>query len=161
MYPFWACLFEVKIAKFEQMVQNKSLLFWGLIDADLVNSWFLNPIFHQAYLPCLVLYVLRLSLLILVRALLATGWIGLVFWLNFSFAVNNRLTFCSVIDIAIDLFTSEGELQRCLCLQSRPHFWTRMRVSVSHSQAADRPICDPGRIFAAWHRKVLTVPWSH
>ena len=120
---------------------------------------------HQAYLPCLVLYVLRPSLLILVRALLATGWIDLVFSLNLSFAVNNRLTFCSVIDIAIDSFTSEDnifrELQRCLCLQSRPHFWTRMRVSVWHSQAADRPICDPGRIFIAWHREVLTVPWSH
>ena len=36
-----------------------------------------------------------------------TNRIGLLFWINLSFAVDHSWTFRSIIDIAIDLFTSE------------------------------------------------------
>ena len=61
------------------------------------------------------------------------------------FAINHRQTFRSIIDITIDLFNSEDWYSQWnttapLCLQSRPHLGSRMRVS--HSRSTGRPKTD-------------------
>ena len=56
---------------------------------------------------CYALNLVRQSLYILVRSSLAIDRIGLLFWLKFSFAITHPLKLRSIVENAIDLFTSE------------------------------------------------------
>ena len=99
------------------------------------------------------------------------------FWLNQS-AYMTELTFCSKssMNILIDnrycnrfihlrrpIFP-ENHNDASLCLQSRPHLGSRMRLSVLNSQGSSHPICELSRIITTPQLDALTVlmtVWWH
>ena len=111
--------------------------------------------FYQSYLRCYVLYLMRPSLWILVRPSLVADRIGLLFWLNVSFAVNYQWTFRSIIDIAIYLFTSEDRyflwttaVPLCTCTVATPF---GMHACTCQCYTRDPPVTQS----ATWVRSSL------
>ena len=87
----------------------------------------------------------------------------------------SELTFCrkSSLNISIDIrycnrfihldepIFSVNHNGASLCLQSRPHLESCMRMSMLHSWGTGHPICDLSRIIATRQLDALTVPSTH
>ena len=113
------------VAKFRLYVQTpllRSLLFWGLVDVDFQFN-FETRFFYKIYWRCFVSYLVRPSL--------ATDRIGLAFWLNVSFAVNNQTAFRSISDICNRFIHLERPIFSAvrLCVYN-PDYIGEMRASV-------------------------------
>ena len=150
---------QARIAKCWPEVQNTLVKILIVLEIDWCWSscQFWNLFFYQIYLLCYVLYLMIRSLWILVRPSLVTDRIGLLFWLNVCFAVNYQWTFRSMIDIAIDLFTSEDRyylwttaVPLCTCTVATPF---GMHACTCQCYTRDPPVTQS----ATWVRSSLLV----
>ena len=86
----------------------------------LIFNSILEPISLPNLFAFFVSYLVR-QLLINISETIAGDRIGLGFWLNVSFAVNNKWAFRSISDIAIDLSTwKDRYFQRCVSVFTIP-----------------------------------------
>ena len=128
-----------------------------LIVMSILSLFCLNKLICAIF----VLYSVRPSLEILVKSSLATDQIGLIFWPNVSFVVNDGITLRLIIDIAIDLFTSEDRYFLWITALLPCVYNFEMRTCARQSYTRQPTVTQPATRVGSSLLNALPVPSTH